>query len=279
MNNLGECVECLSNSDCANSIKTVCDLSANTCICELGYIGDNCDECDTDYTMFNNECRKLKIFVTASSFTGDLGGIEGADQKCNNDENTPSNIKRHYKALLGSFLDRKLDIDLDVEIDWPLEANLSYFRATGVKIGDTNSEKKLIFPLLTGVTDVSTEVWSGFNDSNINFVLGSSTCRNWTDGTSVWKGFFGQGVKINKDMYTTAIPSGCDASKHIYCVEQVCPENLIWSDDKCVECSSRQKKCYSQTSYIECGMDGLWGENPITCVGNNDVCSDGVCAD
>ena len=102
-----------------------------------------------------------KIFITATSYRGDLGGFSGADAKCNSDSNKPSGGGT-YKAILGGNPGNPA-----------LKPNQIYLRADGVTvIGTTNSSAVFNTPLTNPLVNTwgQPEIWNG---------AGGSHCDNW----------------------------------------------------------------------------------------------------
>ena len=102
-----------------------------------------------------------RIFVTAASFDGNLGGIGGADLKCNADTNKPG--VGTYKAMIAGDRFRSAF----PPVDWVLTAGTSYFRpADEVFIARALTDAVFTFPLKATIPP-STEyvdyerVWTG----------------------------------------------------------------------------------------------------------------------
>ena len=93
-------------------------------------------------------------FLTSTSYDGNLGGVSGADTKCNNDANKPSDGGT-FKAFVSTDT-RKSD-----GTDWVFASNQEYRYEDGTVVGTTNSLK--IFETLSSglCTSASTEAWTG----------------------------------------------------------------------------------------------------------------------
>ncbi len=136
-----------------------------------------------------------RIFVSAASSGGNLGGLAGANAFCTADANNPNGGT--YKALLSG--------------NGALAANQAYVRGDGVtELGTANASAVLATPL-TNAVGAGAAVWTGF---------GSSNCANWTSssGTLVF-GSTGDPSSLNSAWLNTG-SALCNAALRVYCVEQ-----------------------------------------------------------
>lgn len=136
-----------------------------------------------------------RIFLTAASFGGNLGGLTGANALCTADANNPNGGT--YKALLSG--------------NSAVAANQSYVRADGVtEIGASNGSGVLATPL-TNAVGAGAAVWTGF---------GTSNCGNWTSssGTLVF-GSTGDPTSLNS-AWLNSSSALCNSARRLYCVEQ-----------------------------------------------------------
>jgi hypothetical protein len=147
-----------------------------------------------------------RIFITQGTWDGNLGGLSGADTKCNADANKPGGGAT-YKALLPG--------------NGALAASTSYVRADGTTaIGTTSGSGAFTFPLTNSIGTSSVFVWAGTTSTD--------TCNNWTDASSIdfggCVGFRGtQGFANNTATNSVqASPQCCSAGvvRSLYCVEQ-----------------------------------------------------------
>ncbi|MCC5815872.1 MAG: DUF1554 domain-containing protein [Leptospira sp.] len=179
-----------------------------------------------DYTINNPK----RIFVSATRYTGDLGGISGADAKCAGDTNKPTTGT--YKAFIvdGAGTRRACTTancsgGTGEHIDWVLKPNTSYVRAVGTTaLFVTNSNGIFTDDLSNGISpDTTTYIyWTGLNT---DFTSAAAHCVNWGNGTGTAIGRRGDGSSVAK---SSAISSGiveCDeagmlAQPRLVCVEQ-----------------------------------------------------------
>jgi hypothetical protein len=78
------------------------------------------------------------IFVTTNKWDGNLGGLDGADAKCNDRANSPEPTKTHcggktYKALVGHTTQR-----IPNGTGWPLSEDTDYYNLNNQLIKRTN---------------------------------------------------------------------------------------------------------------------------------------------
>jgi len=207
---------CFENEYCINSVGS---YSCEPCNCNLdGSISSACDEnglCSCKATFIGEKCeteKHLKIFVTESGYSGNLGGVEGADMKCNADIMKPDS--GYYKALIGAD---SRDILID---DWILLPNTSYYRSDDMTlITITNRRGWFDFPFDSSISEFENRVWTGLRDDGTAAV--DNSCSNWLR-SSYASGKYG----ISSALFKTAIKADnntCDKYHPLYCVEQICP--------------------------------------------------------
>lgn len=143
-------------------------------------------------------CTTCKIFVTTSSYSGNLGGVSGADSKCNSDAQASGGV---YKALLGG------------RSDWPLQANRDYVNTSSQPIGTTNGSSQFNFNLTSAIGTGT--VWTGLASSWANF----NTCSGWTTSSGGANSNVGSASSISSSMLNQSIV-GCNTTAKLYCVQQ-----------------------------------------------------------
>ena len=147
---------------------------------------------------FVTPCITCKIFLTSGTFNGNLGGVSGADQKCNDDAQSG---RAPYKAFLAGRGG-----------DWVLQANTLYVRSNGSTIGTTDGSARLVFPFTNGPIGTGL-FWSGFGT---NWAT-EETCVGWTDSSNV--GDAGDSGAITNGFlrFSTA---ACTNAYQLLCVQQ-----------------------------------------------------------
>ncbi|MCG6193676.1 DUF1554 domain-containing protein [Leptospira sp. FAT2] len=202
---------------------------------------DNCEEEERSILIRNSQKRTIRRLNLAireidkclffannggNDFTGNLGGIAGADQTCasSKSEFLPGSSSE-YKAVLFSMAapQRKSGNMVAASADWPVVKNRRYYfhsndvnryqlffqTAVESRVGDNGG----IFGL-PSVSSVPPQIlpnpavfWTGFEST---FSSGS-TCNGWTssDGDDI-------GLSMNSNFHETA--ENCNERKKILCV-------------------------------------------------------------
>ncbi|EED35397.1 conserved hypothetical protein [Luminiphilus syltensis NOR5-1B] len=152
-----------------------------------------------------------RLFVTRSGYVGGLGGIAGADAKCNADANKPSDGGTYKAMLAGGGRSAA-----PTPSDWVLAADTKYFRPSGVYIAGTGPYVVFSFPLVSAVDPGVGRVWTGLLN---NWTAAGSTCDGWSGETLV-DGFYGLASRL--DILAISIgASSCSGAQYpLYCVEQ-----------------------------------------------------------
>jgi hypothetical protein len=163
--------------------------------------------------LLMNNCtasQNKRIFVTNSSYTGNLGGIAGADQKCMNDLNKPA-VSCVWKALIVG--DAR-----SITRDWVLKPNTTYYRVDGTTpLGATEAGGKLLTPLYNSIIAVNSTTWTGLNPV---WTSDTNTCTNWTSAVNSLQPVY-LGVTDRTDSGVISAAQGnCDGVNRLYCVEQ-----------------------------------------------------------
>ena len=180
--------------------------------------------CDNAYPIYCLEQKAFtppapkKVFVTADSWNGNLGGVAGADAKCAAAAST-AGLAGSYKAWISTS-------------SYSPATSSSFYKHTGPYITLNNKKIADDFTDLTSgsvqsVVDVdqngtpfSTEqyTWTGTRSSG-TLRSTSYTCNNWTTGTSGSSGWRGSTNRDNK-WWTDFNMQSCDNTFRLYCLEQ-----------------------------------------------------------
>lgn len=140
------------------------------------------------------------IFVTTTTYTGNLGGFSGADAKCNADPGKPGGFASAYtyKALLDG--------------NNATVSGTAYYRVNGTTLIATATGGNLVGSdgLTNSInTSSSPTVWTGAN--------GGTNCSNW--GSDAGNGIRGDPSKSDSRYWNTGT-SICSASRALYCASQ-----------------------------------------------------------
>ncbi len=158
-----------------------------------------------------------RIFVTAATFKGNLGGIGGADLKCNADTNKPG--VGTYKAMIAGESIRSAF----PPVDWVLTAGTSYFRpADEVLIARALTDAVFTFPLNATIVDQGmTRVWVGLKaDWTQSGGICGAQGMPWTQDDHPYVGRSGRASELDGLALLADFGAICDDELGLYCVEQ-----------------------------------------------------------
>ena len=161
------------------------------------------------------------MFLSTNIYTGNLGGIAGADSICQNDSKNPGGT---FKALIVGATRRACTTAFCASdgaaenLDWVLTPNTTYYDLNGSVVGTTNANGLFTFPLQTALSATTTDdfTWTGLTP---NWTNGSFTCTNWTIGDSSASGFLGDGGRLT-DEFINTMSYGCQTFENLICVQQ-----------------------------------------------------------
>lgn len=215
----GKCVDTLNNPSFCGDCMTTCGeneyCSNGTCGLPAAIMCSSGSECISGYCI-EDFCRKdIKlVFVTSNTYTGNLGGLSGADEKCQQladnaklggtykawlSDNTGSPSTRfnkydyYYILINGTIIARSWNDLTDGSILAPI---------------DTDENKNL-------VTDYA------FSNTNPDGGWGTDwdyECENWSAAVGSYANI-GSTTATNDD-WTFYNYVGCSRSSHLYCFEQ-----------------------------------------------------------
>jgi len=167
------------------------------------------------------------IFVTSTPFDGDLGGVEGGDQKCQDLANASVVVPEgEYVALLSdddenassrltSSIGRIIRSD-GVLVAWNLQ------ELFGVDLDGEGPTTILRAPIDRDEdgTQVSGEVWTATNRKGTKRLpIGAEHCANWMNGTNAFLGHFGSSDLVDQQ-WVEKNEDDCNILKHLYCVQR-----------------------------------------------------------
>lgn len=197
---------------------------------------------DTENITIRIEPTVFKVFITASTFDGNLQGAAangpaGADLKCNADGNKPNGS--NYKAMVTDGTNRNAcntpncGGGVGENIDWVFLSGRIYVRATdAAALFTANAEGIITAPAANMLsqsfgTGTTRYFWTGFAVTSYwedATAQSTNTCNNWTSGTATPTASEGGRVGASNVTDYTAIRSGngrsCSDSYHLLCVEQ-----------------------------------------------------------
>jgi len=261
------------------------DACTNQClnnVCGDGFQYIGVEQCD-DFNLINGDgCSSTcqielyyRVFVTNQTWNGNLGGLFGADNKCQqiaisrnlggiwnawlSDSNKSAGARlnhatKAYRTLDGKIVANNWNDLVDGSLDSPINVN-EYGNVYGI----------------------ATEVWTGTQADGSS--ASWSNCNNWTSTLSTVGGY--RGVANSTDDHWTYGNSPCNnPNGHLYCFEQsycgnnflepgeICDDGNTQNGDRC----SANCKCSDTESGLNTGVKGT-----ITIFGNPPTSYTDVC--
>lgn len=194
--------------------------------CGDGVVDDPYEDCDfKDKNGTGRGCTSscgiaARVFVTSQKYTGDLGGIAGADAKCNELAST-LNSEHEFRAWLDTN-------------DLPNPPSERFARHDGFYVlpngtpvainwGDL-TDGELLAPISANefglpVDDSDLTVWTRVAADGTHLEV-NADCLGWTDGTIGYNGWAGDLGQSNSEWTDTTFLI-CDVPRRLYCFEQI----------------------------------------------------------
>lgn len=158
-----------------------------------------------------------RVFVTSSTYNGNLGGLAGADAKCQAAADTAKIGGTTWKAWISDGT-----ASAATRLN---QFNGPYYLVNGRKIANnwsdlTNGGLNLSIDISeTGSTVSNAEVWTG---SYYNGGYSGASCTNWTSSSWSILGNTGLNSAVNS-VWTNYRQNWCGYSMRLYCIEQSYP--------------------------------------------------------
>lgn len=218
----GQCVDTLNNPSFCGDCTTVCGEDS---FCTNGqckkFFGQPCttnSECLSE-TCKNNYCSGNKIvFATSIAYTGNLGGLSGADSKCQAHADA-AGLPGVYRAWLSDSTQSPSS-----RFPHPPE---DYMLVNGTVVAHgwhDLTDGLLLVPigLDEDGTPYSGLVWTNTKSDGTRAIdEPNGFCEGWTNGTSGNIGVFGQADQSDSfwTESTAGLAGGCGLAMAIYCFE------------------------------------------------------------
>ena len=221
----GKCqLLCASGYDCDYNEDTGCESALND--------AKNCGACGNACaapSCSQGQCEKL-VFVSSQRYAGNLGGLTGADSRCQALAQA-AHLPGQFKAWLASetvsaasrlthSAKRYLLLDGTVVAnDWAaLTSSTSSALRHAIDMTELGTEPSPT-PGVYPVCDDGPTAWTGTYGAGQ--VAGGQTCNDWTDGQNGGAlGGFGS-TRATSSLWTGHCGSPlCGVAMHLYCLEQ-----------------------------------------------------------
>lgn len=158
--------------------------------------------------------------MTASSFTGDLSGLSGADVQCQTAA-TQAGLTRIYKAIMSDNAQTaKERLNLIGGI-YKFEGSKKVEVASvGVDLWNPGGLTAAVDTDENGQKVAAGEAWTGTDSDGGNFGATLDNCQNWTSASMSDYGSVGQNDQFDGDWVEDPTPLNCDLLRSIYCISQ-----------------------------------------------------------
>ncbi|MCP4700526.1 MAG: DUF1554 domain-containing protein [Gammaproteobacteria bacterium] len=160
------------------------------------------------------------VFITSTKYTGNLGGLTGADTKCNERAQAPSSeVKATDFAAWLSDSAQSIENRLDHAGPY-LKPNGNVLATSWSDLTDGELTYKFRISEQGNIISI-TQVWTGTKPNGITDSPDAQLhCENWTSPFEVVSGR--TGISNNTDSYwsTGNTRATCDTSQSLYCVEK-----------------------------------------------------------
>ncbi len=171
----------------------------------------------------------VRMFVTSTTYDGNLGGIAGADAKCQTRANAAS-LGGTWKAIISdSTTNAKSRTKLRFKPVFNLAGDLMWNPSIPLMISNDSETKTGYAPWGAAayianapeITELGTVysgtnfVWTGSTSSGIAH---SANCTNWTSTTAPSGGIYGS-TATNTTGWVITSSSACSNTFRLYCLE------------------------------------------------------------
>ena len=180
--------------------------------------------CASDCAPFLQKDRYY-MFVTDASYDGNLGGIAGANAKCNSDIRKPTS---GYKAFISTNENYPSAVSLGIDTSLPI-----YSTDTMKKIANNYADlidgtiENPIYPRI-----LWTQVWTAnypWSLVNGNYIIQESACDSWTSNDSSKTAYYGYPYAVpgyyppvSESIWWKYVTNynACSETHHLYCIGQ-----------------------------------------------------------
>lgn len=219
------------------------DACSNSCKLRCGNgVVDAGEECDDGNKEGNDTCSPacerdaLMVFVTSQKWSGNLGGLVGADAKC---ESAATAAKLPgagtYSEYVAWVSTQTPTVDAKDRIyPGPDLAETRYILPTGVEVATShgalvNSNLDLVNSINVKQDKQSLGVAPADCASAANVLVWTATsgtsnldlrtCIDWESSNKLYEGLAGRADSKDTDNWTEACPLKCDQTARLYCFE------------------------------------------------------------
>jgi hypothetical protein len=174
----------------------------------LNNVDDNCN------SLIDENLVKY-LFVSSALYSGNLGGLDAADTKCQELADTSALIPRgNFRAWISNST-QSADINMGGPRGIPIHRVDGVLIANGLSDLEDGSLTAPINRDENGLLVSGALVWTGTNYDGER--MGGDFCSEWSSSSNTNYGLYG--ISDNTDSYWSAAGSGtCDNKFHLYCL-------------------------------------------------------------
>jgi len=274
--------------------KNKCLIGCGTLVCPICGNGilDPGELCDDKNLISGDGCsnrckieEKGNIFVSSEKYSGNLGGIFRADEKCTELANRAGLQGKWIAVLSDSKINARDRINADT-INWPVyNMRRELVAVSEEDLWDGSIENPIRYNEYgEGVND---KVWTGTFPDGYKDI--SAVCRDWLSSSNKEQGRVGISIEKNENWVSSEVLQ-CDKIYRIYCINitkykidkiAICGNRILESPEQCddgnlVSGDGCSKECKIEIKKPICGNKIL--EPPEECDDGNTKSGDG-CSD
>lgn len=158
-----------------------------------------------------------KVFVTSTTYTGNLGGIVGADAKCM-ERAAAGGLTGTFKAWIANGTTAPATSMTHsagpyLLVHWESVAD-NWTDLTDGSLGRAIDQTEF------GDSLSGAELWSNVNNIGASSATSDSHCNNWTDGTSNYFGTYGSYSEFGVETWSAEGTLSCNSRRPLYCFQQ-----------------------------------------------------------
>ncbi len=156
-----------------------------------------------------------RIFVSSQTYTGNIGGLEGADEKCT-ELARAAKLKRNYRAILSTSSE-------EAKTRLNLQGTVYLFGSSGVltvvELGTNLWSGELLHEINFNENQesITANVWTGTDSDGGTFF--DDHCQDWTSDSGSETGSFGESTSLTDNALESDV-SECDQNLAIYCISE-----------------------------------------------------------
>lgn len=164
------------------------------------------------------------VFVTSQSLKGDIGGLAGADAKCQAAAGN-ANLRGTYKAWLSDATESPASRFPATAGPWRLPRNetdtglppLVATNFTGLTTCGATCLKSAIDRNENGAA--VSQPYKAWTNTLVDGMAGTASCQNWTDSTDASAGLFGDTAEDDSTWTNIGLLATCNSTLALYCFQ------------------------------------------------------------